>query len=109
MFDADSAYCMEEAALMCGVSVENCVATAPTRGGWRRAPKYQELMDRSSRRSPSRRARRRRRRSWIAAPSGAPAARSDGPAPSLAVDTKTSTRIVEAGGVPMQSRRASGF
>ena len=47
VFDADGAYCMEEAALMSRVNVENCVRdSANPEEECDVPPKYQELMDR---------------------------------------------------------------
>ena len=53
VFDADGAYCMEEAALMSRVNVENCVRdSANPEEECDVPPKYQELMDRIIQKKP---------------------------------------------------------
>ena len=53
VFDADGAYCMEEAALMSRVNVENCVRdSANPEEECDIPPKYQELMDRIIQKKP---------------------------------------------------------
>ena len=53
VFDADGAYCMEEAALMSRVNVENCIRdSANPEEECDVPPKYQELMDRIIQKKP---------------------------------------------------------
>jgi hypothetical protein len=53
VFDADGAYCMEEAALMSRVNVENCIRdSANPAEECDVPPKYQELMDRIIQKKP---------------------------------------------------------
>ena len=53
VFDADDAYCMEEAALMSRVNVENCIRdSANPEEECDVPPKYQELMDRIIQKKP---------------------------------------------------------
>ena len=53
IFDADGAYCMEEAALMSRVNVENCIRdSANPEEECDVPPKYQELMDRIIQKKP---------------------------------------------------------
>ena len=53
VFDADGAYCMEEAALMSRVNVENCVRdSANPEEECDIPPKYQQLMDRIIQKKP---------------------------------------------------------
>ena len=53
VFDADGAYCMEEAALMSRVTVENCIRdSANPEEECDVPPKYQELMDRIIQKKP---------------------------------------------------------
>ena len=53
VFDADGAYCMEEAALMSRVNVENCIRdSANPEEECDIPPKYQELMDRIIQKKP---------------------------------------------------------
>ena len=53
VFDADGAYCMEEAALMSRVNVENCIRdSANPAEECDVPPKYKELMDRIIQKKP---------------------------------------------------------
>ena len=55
VFAADGAYCMEEAALMSRVNVENCIRdSANPEEECDVPPKYQELMDRIIQKKPKR-------------------------------------------------------